>query len=388
MGQIIVDSVNGIPPYKIFVCDYNQYNCDFIDIVTNSIPPIFYFEVPSKYDYSPIFIVKIVDSQNCEFVKIYSCSSPTNTPTITSTVTITPTITPTNSLTPTVSPTEVTPTVTPTFTPTMTKTPNATNTPNSTQTSTVTKTKTPSITPTITPTISLSVTVSKSIPKTPTPTRTPNYTPPSWSPPPPQVTPTESFPFDVNIVKNYSHFLIFIEPTSGASLLSSYMVTSGTSFLGFSNGTALSKNQINFQNEFSLYASYDGFQKNLNGFRVIQNYDFQNKVFSPNFNQDRNFTETIVSANTINGNSWITILISTAITQNYKQSIIGVSIGQNYSYTPIEMNSDYYNLTVNLKSFSYLSNITYRVYTTFPSTDLLFDNTNQNIYFKGLGLSL
>jgi hypothetical protein len=83
------------------------------------------FDVPDPYDYGD-FIVKIIDTQNCEFgqtIQITPSPTPTTTITPTPTTSVTPTITPTTSVTPTITPTN---TVTPTITPTITSTPTAT----------------------------------------------------------------------------------------------------------------------------------------------------------------------------------------------------------------------------------------------------------------------
>jgi hypothetical protein len=83
------------------------------------------FDVPSPYDYGD-FIIKIVDTQNCE-IEYPIHITPTPTTSVTPTPTITPTTTssptPTSSVTPTITPTNTT---TPTITPTITSTPTAT----------------------------------------------------------------------------------------------------------------------------------------------------------------------------------------------------------------------------------------------------------------------
>jgi hypothetical protein len=83
------------------------------------------FEVPDPYDNGD-FVVKIVDTQNCEIGHIIEVS-PTPTPTITTTPTPTTSVTPTQTSsatpTPTITPTN---TLTPTITPTITSTPTAT----------------------------------------------------------------------------------------------------------------------------------------------------------------------------------------------------------------------------------------------------------------------
>lgn len=142
--QVEITNISGQEPYDIFVCDIDALNCIWIDNISDSQLP-FYFDIPSIFQtYGNNFVVKMVDSNLCQFTTTSTMASPTPTPTNTQT----PTITPTNTATPTLTPTNTaTPTVTPTFTST------STQTPTPTKTSTPTTTQTPTVTPTITPTI-------------------------------------------------------------------------------------------------------------------------------------------------------------------------------------------------------------------------------------------
>jgi len=121
--QVTISSVTANTPVDIYYCDSMSASCVY---VTSASTFPYTFNVPDPYDYSD-FIVKIVDTQNCEIGHVILIT-PTPTTSVTPTPTITPTLTssptPTTSVTPTVTPTKtVTPTITPTKTPTPTPTP-------------------------------------------------------------------------------------------------------------------------------------------------------------------------------------------------------------------------------------------------------------------------
>jgi hypothetical protein len=169
MGQLVtISSITAETPVDIYYCDSMSANCQFVSSVS-TFP--YSFTVPSP-EADSNFIVKIIDSENCQ-VGNFVYVIPTPTPTVTTTTGLTPTPTTTNTPT-------VTVTRTPTNTPTKQPIPTPTRTPPITplppcgaQTSpTPTNTRTPTQTPTNT---STSVTPTQ----TPTNTRTPTVTPTS-----------------------------------------------------------------------------------------------------------------------------------------------------------------------------------------------------------------
>lgn len=120
--DVTISSVTANTPVDIYYCDSMSASCVYVATVA-TFP--YTFEVPDPYDNGD-FVVKIVDTQNCEIGQIILITptptpsiTPTLTPTETQTSTPTPTITPTPTLTPTN-------TQTPTITPTITSTPTAT----------------------------------------------------------------------------------------------------------------------------------------------------------------------------------------------------------------------------------------------------------------------
>jgi hypothetical protein len=315
MSQITINTINGTPPYSIYVCSSFILNCTLVASGITSFP--YTFNTPSAFTYSPSVILKVIDSQSCEFIQSYNCLSHTPTPSFT----VTPTYTPSNTSTPPV-------------------------TPSNTQTS---------YTPTPTPTITSTQTV------TPTPQSTP---PVAYS--------------------NYYYQLI-IEPLSASTLMGEYMQSQGVNFFGFSNGVAPSTNQVDFENEMSIYLNYSGWTSGELPSPIFlsypeipypSGYDKFGNALTP-----FNFLTTIISANTINGPAWYTFFLFSGATNGVYQKSIDIGIGSQNMFSSVNMNESYYNIDFEYKN----GNIYYpyiRMYTSFPSTELLLDDT-QNLYFKG-----
>jgi len=320
MPSISINSISGVPPYQVFICDINQFVCITAGTITQSPPPSVFIDIPSPYDKLPEVLIKIIDSTGCAFSAIYSCLPvPTPQPT--------PSITPTTSVTASVTPTPATPTPTPTITPSMT------------------------VTPTLTP----STTV------TPTVTRTPDPTP----------------------VSRPQRALLFIEPYSGSSLIGQYMYNLGHDFYGFTNGTQPSRTLSAFTGQMISYVEFSGWTsgnfpriQEIDVPQVDGGIDsFGNPVFK------YNFVTTITSANTVGSQAWYTWMIPTGITNNLIQTEIELSLDNPNVFVTNKTEPTIYSLTFYYNG-AYIPTGTYRVYTTFPSLNFqLFDN--QNIYFKG-----
>jgi len=385
MSQVIINNINGTPPYSIFVCDYYQYNCDFIEIVHDTVPPSIVITVPEKYKTVPLFIIKIIDSQNCSFIYNLSCQTPTPTPTNTQTYTQTPTQTPTNTYIPTNTPTPDTPTPTPTntYTPTntTTSTPTNTNTPTNTKTNTQTPTLTPTNTKTNTPTVTITPSNSQTLTPTFTPFASPTQTPTN--------TPTISVtPSQYSSSTFFYSFLILAEPISAATEIGNYLYSANTAttFYGFSNGVPPSTNQSTFNQQMNNYLNFLGWSNSLSPYKVFYNSNYDNSIINGPYNVNRNFHLTEITLGSVSSEAWYIILISTAFTLSNYQSIVGLGIDISDSLTPLIMNPDYYNLTVTYTGNTFISQ-TYRVYITYPSNDFLLNNQNHTLYFKGLGLT-
>jgi hypothetical protein len=315
MSTFTINTINGVPPYDIYVCNTFLLNCILVSSGVTSTPVT--FETPSAYTYSPSIIIKIIDSQNCEHIQTYSCISQTPTPSLT----VTPSYTPSNTPTPNVTPSN---TQTP-YTPTPTTTSTLTSTP------------------------------------TPTPTKTPA------------------------ILSGFSIAFLFIEPITASTILGEYMQSQGSNFFGFSNGVAPSTNQVDFENEMNLYMNYSGWTSGELPEIVSMEYPstpyptgsdyYGNKLSSYNF-------ETIfISALTSNVEAWYTFFITTAYTNSLYQKSIDFSLDSPNTFSQANTNSTYYKIDFTFKTgYKYYEGT--RLYTTYPSTEFLLDNS-QNLYFKG-----
>lgn len=269
---------------------------------------------------------------------------------------------PTPTPTPTVTPTK-TPTQTPTPTPTVTPTFNPCNTP------TPTRTPRPSITPTRTQTPTPSVTKTPCYTLTPTPTRTQTPTP----------TPT---PTPV-----YFAYL-FIEPSTGSTVIGQWMFDGGSNFFGFTNASQPTQNQILFNSDMNRYVDFTGWTSGVFP-SVIQQSVPQSTGGLDSFGNPiiaYNFLTTEVPQNYVGGNAWYTWVIPTSLTNNERQTIIDLNINNN----PNLLTGVGTEPTINTYTFTYTGNTipqnTYRVYTTFPNT--IFEIVDlQNIYFRGNTIS-
>lgn len=63
MSKLIsIDSVVGVSPYDVYICDDTATNCFYIT-TTSTIP--YTFEIPPPYDQLTTYILKLVDAQGC-----------------------------------------------------------------------------------------------------------------------------------------------------------------------------------------------------------------------------------------------------------------------------------------------------------------------------------
>lgn len=329
MSLITIDSISGIPPYQIYVCDIFEINCVFITTYVDYIPPSVSFPIPSGYTYAPILLIKIIDSTGCVYTQNYTCTTPTPTPSVT------PTVTPTISLTPSITPTI---SVTPSFTPT------------------------PSITPSITP----------------TQTVTPSHTPTQTITPTVTTTPTPTSTSEAPI---YAY--LFIEPYSGSSSIGSYMNSVGSSFYGFTNTSSPSTSSTTFNFDMNKYIDFSGWTTGLLPTIVKQTIPLTSGGLDIYGNPiiAYNFITTKISENTVGSKSWYTWIIPTYLT-NYKyQMEIDLGIVNPNVFTSVNMDPTIYNNTFTYTG-STISRTTYRVYTTYPSNTFELDNT-YDLYFRG-----
>lgn len=108
--QVTIDNITGQTPYDIYICQTGGTGCFYMTTIS-SVP--YSFDIPSPYDTSLAYMVKIIDNNGCvisgqsSVLSVCPSLTPNVTPTNTKTPTPTPTITPTNTTTPTPTPTNV-----------------------------------------------------------------------------------------------------------------------------------------------------------------------------------------------------------------------------------------------------------------------------------------
>jgi len=93
--MLVVELINitGHSPYDVYICDYTNTYCYLVESGLVECPPTIELDIPTQLEDVDNLIVKVIDSEDCEVFKVYTCP-PTPTPTPTNTPTTTPT--PTN----------------------------------------------------------------------------------------------------------------------------------------------------------------------------------------------------------------------------------------------------------------------------------------------------
>lgn len=192
-------------------------------------------------------------------------------------------------------------------------------------------------------------------------------------------TPTPTLPPILN--KAY----LFIEPISSSTIIGSYMFANGSpQFFGFSNSTQPSSNTTDFNKEMNDYIDCPAWGNNVFPSIIQANVPFNNGGVDTygNLKVAYNFETTKVPINTVNGLAWYTWIIPTIVTDNKQQIDIDVSLNNPMVFTTVGTEP-----TIRTNTFTYsgttIPQTTYRVYTTFPSSEFLLDNSSDDIYFKG-----
>jgi hypothetical protein len=67
--NIVISGVTGLSPYNVFICDTSAVNCTWISQFTSSQVP-YTFELPFIYLGYSNFAVKVIDSNNCQVIKL------------------------------------------------------------------------------------------------------------------------------------------------------------------------------------------------------------------------------------------------------------------------------------------------------------------------------
>lgn len=325
MATITINTINGTPPYTIYVCNTFLLNCVLVLSGVTSTPVT--FETPSAYTYSPSVVIKIIDSLLCEHVQIDSCISQTPTPSFT----ITPTYTPSNTSTPPV-------------------------TPSNTQTS---------YTPTPTPTNTTTQTM------TPTPTQTP------------QTGYSFNSPFLIIEPLSASTILGDYMQSQGVNFFGfSNGVAPSTNQVDFENEMNV---YLNYSGWTSgelppiiplSYPYYKIIDSSVKLTYLDSLTDTFNNPLSPN-----NFITVRITNLNFSGEAWYSFFISSGVTGTLYQKSIDISSSSQNVFEKVNTNPTYYSIDFTHKSgriYSYGN----RLYTTFPSPEFLLNNI-ENLYFKG-----
>jgi len=86
MQQIQITAATGTPPYDVYICDITLTTCLLISGGT-TIPPTIDYTLSGIFENVNPVIIKIVDSDGCEYFEILECTTTTTTSTSTTTTT-------------------------------------------------------------------------------------------------------------------------------------------------------------------------------------------------------------------------------------------------------------------------------------------------------------
>jgi hypothetical protein len=349
MSQITINTISGVAPYTIYVCDVPQITCTFVTSGVTSVPLT--FTLPENFLGYITVAVKVVDANNCEFVSLISCLTQTPTPSITSTPTVTNSQTPSNTVTPSITQTSVTPTPTPSFT------------------------QSPTVTPTFSPTPSVT---SESQFKY-------NncaicFTEQS----------SESIQIGTYMNNKGLNFLGFTNGTNLSSSQATFEVEMNAYmdyFISTNTGLTISLVPTTKNGPISGPIIQDdaylgdllnsGYSSSVLTLLIDQQSDDYGNV-----NRLYNFQTVQITGYTT---GWYTWIIPTGLTLGLYQKNINLGIEDQNTFQNYEMNSDIYSNYFTYTGTNFVNSV-YRVYTTYPSLDFYLDNSISVIYFKGNSL--
>lgn len=60
--QVTINSITGQSPYEIYICQSNGSGCFYVTTITTT---PYVFDIPSPYDTSSSYMLKVVDAYNC-----------------------------------------------------------------------------------------------------------------------------------------------------------------------------------------------------------------------------------------------------------------------------------------------------------------------------------
>lgn len=60
--EVIINGITGQSPFNIYICQSGGTGCFFMDTITTT---SYQFNIPSPYDTSSAYMLKIIDANNC-----------------------------------------------------------------------------------------------------------------------------------------------------------------------------------------------------------------------------------------------------------------------------------------------------------------------------------
>ena len=67
--QVTINSITGQSPYEIYICQSDGSGCFYVTTITTT---PYVFDIPSPYDTSSSYMLKVVDAFNCTITGIES----------------------------------------------------------------------------------------------------------------------------------------------------------------------------------------------------------------------------------------------------------------------------------------------------------------------------
>jgi hypothetical protein len=175
-----------------------------------------------------------------------------------------------------------------------------------------------------------------------------------------------------------------IEPQGQSSTFNGWMTSQGSAFRGYFINSPTTANPVTFNQQMNAYLNYSGWGGNAPAIitGTISPTSGGNDAYG-NPIQAYLFQTTQVPAGTTPTNAWYTWYVSTGATNGQIMTQIGTNTAGNpNALVARNLNSTIANIPVGYAG-SVIPPGTYRVYTTFSSTEFRINASLNNVYFKG-----
>jgi hypothetical protein len=73
MAQLTINEISGATPVQIYACDSFGNQCELVLTYNNDVPFPYSIPLPTKFDVVPQIMVKMIDNNNCELLKLATC---------------------------------------------------------------------------------------------------------------------------------------------------------------------------------------------------------------------------------------------------------------------------------------------------------------------------